>query len=134
VHRSDCIEYKRRVATFLADAGHLPRGVPLLKRVRAVSDQTVCRIGYKIAIDGVEVGQALERDYRGRLLPDWQGCRPLADSDVFLMNSHPGSLDGRYFGVLSLSSITGRASAALDSNGWWAGKLSMKNVPASDRD
>jgi type IV secretory pathway protease TraF len=83
------------VATFLAQGGYLPRGAPLLKRVRALGGQTVCRIGYEITIDGIEVGQALERDSRGRPLPEWQGGRVLADDEVFLMNAHPGSLDGR---------------------------------------
>jgi conjugative transfer signal peptidase TraF len=107
------------LATFLADAGHLPRGVPLLKRVRAVSDQTVCRIGYKITIDGVQVGQALERDSRGRSLPDWQGCQHLAHDEVFLMNLHPHSMDGRYFGVLPISSIVGRAKPLWTSADAW---------------
>jgi type IV secretory pathway protease TraF len=57
-------------------------------------------IGYEITIDGAQVGQALERDYRGRPLPHWQGCRLLEDGDVFLMNWHPRSLDERHFGVL----------------------------------
>jgi type IV secretory pathway protease TraF len=98
------------LATFLADAGHLPHGVPLLKRVHVVSDHTVCCIGYEITIDGAQVGQALERDYRGRPLPHWQGCRLLEDGDVFLMNWHPRSLDEGHFGVLPISSKVGRAA------------------------
>jgi type IV secretory pathway protease TraF len=38
------------LGTFLADAGYLPRGVPLLKHIRALPDQTVCRFGYKIRV------------------------------------------------------------------------------------
>jgi type IV secretory pathway protease TraF len=56
-----------------------------------------------------------ERDRRGRRLSDWQGCRVLADGDVFLMNSHPGSLDGRYFGLLPISSVLGLAEPSLES-------------------
>jgi conjugative transfer signal peptidase TraF len=97
------------LVTFLAHGGYLPRGVPLIKRAMALAGQTVCRAGYQITIDGIEAGRALERDRRGRTLPDWQGCHILADRDVFLMNSHRASLDGRYFGTLSLSSIIGRA-------------------------
>ena len=62
------------IAALLAEAGYLPRGVPLLKRVVAVSNQTVCRSGHKIIIDGREAGQALERDSRGLSLPVWEGC------------------------------------------------------------
>ena len=98
------------LATFLVDGGYLPRGVPLIKPVLAVAGQTVCRAGFNIFVDGIEIGTARERDARGRLLLDWQGCRVLAHGDIFLMNPHePASLDGRYFGMLSVSSIIGRA-------------------------
>jgi type IV secretory pathway protease TraF len=52
-------------ATFLADAGYVPRRVPLIKRVRALSGQTVCREGYAITVDGMGMGEAREYD-RGR--------------------------------------------------------------------
>ena len=97
------------LATFLANGGYLPRGVPLIKRVLAVAGQTVCRQGFNITVDNLKIGAARERDSSGRLLPDWQGCRVLGDGDMFLMNPLPGSLDGRYFGVLPVSSIVGRA-------------------------
>jgi conjugative transfer signal peptidase TraF len=97
-------------ATFIADRDYLPKGVPLLKRIRAVSGQTVCRSNLTITVDGVEVGAALERDRAGRDLPVWQGCRRVATGEVFLMNSQVrDSLDGRYFGLTSTHQIIGRA-------------------------
>ncbi|RUV53924.1 S26 family signal peptidase, partial [Mesorhizobium sp. M5C.F.Ca.IN.020.14.1.1] len=40
----------------------------------------------------------------------WQGCRTLAEDEVFLMNwDAADSLDSRYFGPLPASSITARA-------------------------
>lgn len=100
-----------RVASLLADGGFLPRGVPLLKHVAAVAGQRVCRIGRTITVDGVEQGEALERDRLGRSLPVWQGCRRIAPGEVFLMNwDVRDSLDGRYFGPIETSSIIGRAS------------------------
>jgi conjugative transfer signal peptidase TraF len=98
------------LATFLANGGYLPRGVPLIKRVLAVAGQTVCRQGFNITVDNLKIGAARERDFSGRLLPDWQGCRILEERDIFLMNPHPDSVDGRYFGVLPCSSIVGRAA------------------------
>ena len=98
------------VARFLADGGYLPRGVPLLKHVAALARQTVCRSGAVITIDGTVAGAARERDSRGRALPSWRGCRALVSGDVFLMNSHPDSLDGRYFGPLPMVSVLGRAT------------------------
>lgn len=72
--------------------------------------QTVCRTGFLITVDRIEMGLALEGDRLGRPLPDWQGCRVIADADIFLMNWEvPDSLDGRYFGTIPSASIIGRA-------------------------
>ncbi len=98
------------LASFLADRGYLPEGVPLLKHILALPRQTVCRIGHSISIDDLPVGRALARDRRGRPLPAWQGCRSIRDGEVVLMNRRPAdSLDGRYFGPLTAAAITGRA-------------------------
>jgi conjugative transfer signal peptidase TraF len=98
------------LATFLAEGGYLPRDIPLLKRVLALPGQTVCRDRLTVAVDNIEVGEARERDGRGRPLPVWQGCRVIAEGEVFLMNwQSADSLDGRYFGVLPTSAIVGRA-------------------------
>lgn len=98
------------VARFLAERKYLPRGVPLLKRVLALPGQTVCRIRLSVTVDGVVMATARERDHRGRPLPVWQGCRTIAEGEVFLMNwQSADSLDGRYFGPLPTASILGRA-------------------------
>ena len=98
------------LATFLADGGYLPRGVPLIKRILALPGQTVCRTGLAITVNAIEMVAARERDGRGRALPVWQGCRTVAGDEVFLMNrDEPASLDGRYFGPIPLSAIVGRA-------------------------
>ena len=98
------------LAAFLDLNGYLPIGVPMLKRVLALPGQTVCRNGLTIAVDGIDVGQAQERDGRGRPLPVWHGCSVIADGDVFVMNwQSADSLDGRYFGPLPTSAVMGRA-------------------------
>jgi conjugative transfer signal peptidase TraF len=98
------------LASFLAEGGYLPHGVPLIKRVLALPEQIVCRNDLAITVDGIEVGAARERDRRGRLLPVWNGCRVVRDGEVFLMNwDEPASLDGRYFGPLPGTTIVGRA-------------------------
>jgi conjugative transfer signal peptidase TraF len=98
------------LAAFLDLNGYLPIGVPMLKRVLALPGQTVCRNGLQIAVDGVDVGEARERDGRDRPLPVWHGCRVIADGDIFIMNwQSADSLDGRYFGPLPASAIIGRA-------------------------
>ncbi|PWE75458.1 peptidase S26 [Bradyrhizobium sp. SUTN9-2] len=98
------------IASFLADGGFLPRGVPLLKRVMGLPGQTVCRSGDTVSVDHVDAGTAHDRDHRGRPLPRWSGCRVLQPGEVFLMNpTVPDSLDGRYFGALPVTSIIARA-------------------------
>jgi conjugative transfer signal peptidase TraF len=98
------------LVAFLDERHYLPKGVPLLKHVAALSGQTVCRTRGTITVDGIVVGIALSRDHLGRLLPTWQGCRALTAGEVFLMNRRANaSLDGRYFGSLPTTTIVGRA-------------------------
>jgi conjugative transfer signal peptidase TraF len=97
------------LASFLAARGYLPEGVPLMKRVLALPGQTVCRTDVTVTVDGIAMGEARERDNRGRALSSWQGCRTLDPGEVFLMNRRSvDSLDGRYFGPLPATSVVGR--------------------------
>jgi conjugative transfer signal peptidase TraF len=98
------------LARYLAERRYLPEGVPMLKRVLALPGQTVCRSDRTITVDGIAMGDALERDTRGRPLPVWQGCQRIPENRVFLMNwQSADSFDGRYFGLLSRATILGRA-------------------------
>jgi conjugative transfer signal peptidase TraF len=96
--------------TFLDWNGYLPVGVPMLKRILALPGQTVCRTGFTITVDEIEVGHARERDGRGRPLPVWQGCRVLSAGEIFVMNwQSADSFDGRYFGPIPASAVIGQA-------------------------
>lgn len=98
------------LARFMAARDYLPFGVPLLKHVSALGGQTVCRSARTLTIDGAAAGAALDHDSRGRPLPNWQGCRTLHAGEVFLLNSTAlASFDGRYFGVVRITTITARA-------------------------
>ena len=98
------------LARFMDERHYLPEGVPMLKRVLALPGQTVCRTDRTITVDGIAMGDALDRDTRGRPLPIWQGCRRIPHDNVFLMNwQSEDSLDGRYFGLLPTTTIVGRA-------------------------
>lgn len=98
------------LATFLDLNGYLPVGVPMLKRVLALPGQTVCRSGLTVSVDAIEMGEARDRDSRGRPLPKWHGCRVVGEGELFVMNwQSADSLDGRYFGFLPASAVIGRA-------------------------
>ena len=98
------------LATFLDLNGYLPVGIPMLKRVLALPGQTICREGSIISVDTIAMGEARERDSRGRPLPVWHGCRVVGEDELFLMNwQSKDSLDGRYFGLIAASAVIGRA-------------------------
>lgn len=98
------------LAGFMVGRGYVGHGVPMLKRVVGLPGQKVCRIGRDILIDGTAIGSALARDRLGRELPVWQGCRVIADGQLFLMNRDVrDSLDGRYFGPIPANSVIGQA-------------------------
>ncbi|WP_186398134.1 S26 family signal peptidase [Stappia sp. P2PMeth1] len=98
------------LAGSMVERGYVGRGVPLLKRILGLPGQRVCRTGRTITVDGIEMGEALERDSLGRELPVWQGCRVVREGELFLMNWQVrDSLDGRYFGPIPASSVIGRA-------------------------
>ena len=98
------------VAAFMVERGYVARDVPLLKHVLGLPGQRLCRHGRAITVDGIEMGEARDRDSRGRDLPVWQGCRTIAEGEMFLMNLDVGdSLDGRYFGPFPASAVIGRA-------------------------
>lgn len=99
------------IASFMAERGYVARDVPLLKRVLGLPGQRLCREGRAITVDGIPLGETRDRDSLGRDLPVWQGCRIIAEGEVFLMNPDAGdSLDGRYFGPLPASAVIGRAT------------------------
>jgi conjugative transfer signal peptidase TraF len=105
------IEPQLPLRRLLAERSYLPTGVPLIKRIAAVSGQRVCRFGHGVTIDGAFVGVARSRDRLGRPLPAWCGCRTLRSGELFVMNpAAPDSFDGRYFGVLREADVIGRAT------------------------
>jgi len=82
---------------------------PLIKRIRALPGDEICRENETILINQNLVGEALIQASSGLDLPHWQGCHVLQDGEVFLLNDHPQSLDGRYFGVMKESDLDGVA-------------------------
>lgn len=99
------------LGAFMVSRGYIGAGVPLLKHVAALSGQEVCRRRAVISVDGAALANALNNDRHGRSLPVWQGCRRVANGQIFLMNpAIHDSFDGRYFGSLPTRDIIGQAS------------------------
>jgi conjugative transfer signal peptidase TraF len=81
---------------------------PLIKRVAGAQGDQICRTGSRISINGEAVATALAVDSNAEPLPDWQGCIWLNGDQVFLLNRHLRSLDGRYFRATHRSDLMGR--------------------------
>tara|TARA_R110002110_G_scaffold55781_1_gene159080 strand:+ start:133 stop:627 length:495 start_codon:yes stop_codon:yes gene_type:complete len=88
---------------------YLPPNVPLIKRVVGIDGYKICRRGQEILINSVTVAVALIEDDQDRKLPVWDGCIILGPDSFFLLQSHPKSFDGRYFGPVDRTLIIGRA-------------------------
>jgi conjugative transfer signal peptidase TraF len=98
-----------RIQALIDERGYLPPATPLLKRIAARSGARICRNEDNISIDGAVVAHALLRDSMGRALPVWSGCKTLEANEIFLLNDHVQSLDGRYFGATKTAFVIGVA-------------------------
>lgn len=99
-----------RIAALIAERGYLPPGTPLIKRVAALEGDVVCREHEVVLINGEVAAKARLADRKGRAMPEWRGCIALGERDIFLLNDHPESFDGRYFGAVDRRRIIGVAS------------------------
>ena len=98
----------KSVRALAARRGYLPLGVPLVKRIAALSGDTVCIVHHVVRIDGRPVAKQRTEDAKGRPLPQWSGCRTLGSEEIFLlMAGVPDSFDGRYFGPVSARAVIG---------------------------
>lgn len=97
-------------AVLANDRHYLPTAVPILKRIGAVGHQVVCTRNGNILIDNRVVARALVHDGVGRKLDAWEGCRPLAFDEIFLLSAaNPASFDSRYFGPILRANVIGKA-------------------------
>lgn len=83
-----------------------PADTKLIKRVVALSGETVCRQAGTVTVPGRAV-HADRRDSQGTLLPFWVGCHTLLPTEVFLLGDHPSSFDSRYFGPVLKRDLSG---------------------------
>ena len=103
------VEPRSDVREFISERGYLPSNTPLLKRVAAQNGDEICRRNEQIFVKKFYVADALWVDSLGREMPRWAGCFTLKERQYFLLNAHPKSLDGRYFGKTHRDEIIGVA-------------------------
>lgn len=89
---------------------YLPRGMPVIKTVWAVSGDAYCLHADRLTMRGTAFPLALQ-DSSGRELPALErGCRAVAPGHVLLLSDAIGnSFDSRYFGEVPLSLVIGEA-------------------------
>jgi len=97
-----------RARILAAQRGYLPQNVPMVKRIAALSRDTVCRTNSIVTINGIVRAIALSHDSKGRALPVWQGCERLDNNQIFVLTTPSASFDSRYFGVVPRANIIER--------------------------
>jgi conjugative transfer signal peptidase TraF len=96
---------------FAAERHYLPLNVPVVKRIAALSGDKICADADAVSINGRTRAIRLKADSVDRPLPIWTGCKQLGPRDVLLLMPHKDSFDGRYFGPVSASQISGKLVA-----------------------
>ena len=87
--------------------GYLHR-LTILKEIAAGQGDVVCTQAGALTINGRWRAPVLERDPRGRQLPQWRGCRALAKDEFFVFSDRiPNSFDSRYYGPVKRAQIVG---------------------------
>ena len=105
---------KAPASIWISERGFLAPGWPIIKRVRGLPGDEICRENLAITINNVRAADALETDSSGNALPVWSGCALLKEDEVFLLNDHQRSLDGRYFGTTNVNDVRGSARLLID--------------------
>jgi type IV secretory pathway protease TraF len=82
--------------------------LPRLKPIAALPGDLVCTSDEGMWIEGQAYGP-LYPEAGGVPLPRLRGCVRVPAGSVFLASPAPRSLDGRYFGVTPVSTITAQA-------------------------
>ena len=91
--------------------------VPILKPVAGVHGDTVCIVGEpwehkgkQLYVDDVDYGPIERLGYGPLLLALHPGCHLVPEGMVFLASPAPRSLDGRYFGMTPVGTLSATAT------------------------
>lgn len=111
------VSARSEAAQWAQTHGFIGKDWPMIKQIAGVPGDEICRHGTTISINSIAVANALTASHSSLELPVWQGCQMLNDDEVFLLNPHPKSLDGRYFGATKTSDLDGVVSLLIESHG-----------------
>mgnify|MGYP000057406423 CR=1 FL=1 len=92
---------------YAAKRDFVDAGDRFLKRIAAMEGDMVCAEGSAISLNGDPVAERANVDEAGNPLPSWNGCVTLDAGEVFLLGDHPGSFDGRYWGISESADLIG---------------------------
>src|SRR5262249_57864726 len=83
-------------------------GTALLKPVAAIAGDEVCGVEGELFVQGQAYGP-IYTEAAGKPLPHLDGCQVVPEGTVFLASTQPKSLDGRYFGMTPITTLTAQA-------------------------
>lgn len=92
---------------YAAKRNFIDAGDRFLKRIKAMEGDTVCVEDSTVSVNGKPIAERAEVDAVGDPLPSWTGCATLNADQVFLLGDHPGSFDGRYWGISEKADLVG---------------------------
>jgi conjugative transfer signal peptidase TraF len=93
-----------------AERRYLPANIPAIKRVVAVAGDDVCAEDSRITVNGNWIADRQRVDGKGRAMPWWEGCKLLAQGQIFVLNEEAAnSFDGRYVGIIRVRDVIGKA-------------------------
>ena len=112
LHRGDLVFMKcpPGYEKFIYGRKWLPNGWPLLKTVRGIPGDGFCISEMDVSVEGKRLGPVYSYDRQGLPLPVLRGCRRVpAKHFLPIATGLENSFDGRYFGAVPESLITGKA-------------------------
>ena len=85
-------------------------GIPFLKELLGLAGDRVCISAQRLEINERVIGPVFQVDSHGLPLPQHLGCFVVPPGSFFAASQYlDKSFDGRYFGALSMSILSGEA-------------------------
>ena len=112
IERHDMVEFipPQPALNFIKEKRWCPQSGSVIKYVFAIPNDHVCIHHQAIWINGKKIGRVYKFYASNKLLPQIKICGKLKENQYLLLSTESErSFDGRYFGVISLEKIFGKA-------------------------